>query len=706
MRKVWIIFAVIFLCALFLVSMAMSEEPKGVEHLTMEEIVVTESIITEPTAIVVEKKTIERGKNIYIPDVLRYEPEIDINRRAIMGDTADILAIRGLSGNRIMLNINGRPVNAAGVVGGYYIDWGTIPLDNIERIEIIRGGSSVRYGNNALGGVINVIMKKPSEKPTLTIFGTYGGGSDIEYIQNYRITHSYKIGPFGYSIAGSYQKAAPFLWNNDFEGKNISTTFYVDMPLGGEMLLGFQYANTERGFIRQNRLSDDPDNPDFYKKLNTDYPLAFGEMMAPPSGMAFIPGPGAEWDKTKYYFDFNYKQPVADGLLDLKAYKNYEDRKEKNYSDSNIVSTYPDGRLVLDQKVESDRSYGGSLEFTKPLSNHELLAGIEYKVLAFGDTTVNSIDVAYNNWIPYTSYKPSNKGIMWGYFIHDNWKLSDKLLITPGLRYDTYKVKPLYDNPMPEEKDEAITPKLTATYKISNSDTVTASAYQALRTPGIPEIWWWYNGMTGGKPSLKAERNNAGELTYQHNFGEKSYGRLSMYYYSVDDFIVMRFDPNWRGTYNIDKVKLWGGSIEGRTAVTEWLSAKANITYQKSEKEGDIFDQARLTDELDYLPEWKGNLGLDFSLPYRTLLTTTLRYVGEQQTIYAYSVGWGWPPQAKFKLMHLDPYATVDLELKIPVIKHSELGIYAENIFDKGYEERFGYPMVGRIVGASFKVVF
>ncbi|GAB6906484.1 hypothetical protein DESC_580061 [Desulfosarcina cetonica] len=91
------------------------------------------------------------------PDVLKGEPDIDLKRRTLVGDTADSLAIRGFSGNRILLNINGRPVNASGVVGGYYIDWGTIPLDNIEKIEIIRGGSSVRYGNNALGGVVSCI---------------------------------------------------------------------------------------------------------------------------------------------------------------------------------------------------------------------------------------------------------------------------------------------------------------------------------------------------------------------------------------------------------------------------------------------------------------------------------------------------------------------------------------------------------------------
>jgi iron complex outermembrane receptor protein len=179
-----------------------------------------------------------------------------------------------------------------------------------------------------------------------------------------------------------------------------------------------------------------------------------------------------------------------------------------------------------------------------------------------------------------------------------------------------------------------------------------------------------------------------------------------MYYYNIDDYIVLRFDPNWRGAYNIDKVELWGGSLEGKAYITDWLSAWANITYQKSKKEGDSFDTAHLTDELDYLPEWKGNLGLEFRLPYQAVLITNIRYVGDQHTIYAYSTGWGWPPVANFKLVELDSYTTADAELKVPVTKYGEIGIYAQNLFNNSYEERFGYPMSGRIVGASVKLTF
>ncbi len=672
------------------------------KHLTMEEIVVTEEILTDSSATVVGAKTIEKGKNLSIPDVLKYEPEIDINRKALVGDTGDILSIRGLSGNRIMLNIDSRSVNAAGVQGGYFIDWSTIPLDNIEKIEIMRGGSSVKYGNNAGGGVINVITKKPTEKPTLSFYGTYGFGKDNDDIQNYRITHTYKIGPFGYSIGGSYQKAGEFLWNNDYDAKNLSAKLYVDMPLKGEMSFGVQYTLVERGFAINNRLSANPDDPKFYQARNPDYPLSFGESFSPPRGNITEPGPGALWKKSKYLLDFSYKQPLGNAVIELKAYKNREDRDEKNYSASWINSAYPNGKLILDRTVKSDRSYGGSLEFAMPLNNHEIIGGIERKVIKTGGQDVHYVDNNYGVTGGPIAPSSGTSAYMWGYYLQDNWRITDSFLLTPGIRYDTYKSPQTGLAKEMDIKDEGISISLTGTYKLTNNDTITASIYRKYITPSAPDAWWWYEGFIGGlySTALKLEKNNAVELTFKHNFSRKDFIRLAFYRYSIDDFIRRFSIPTGRGCYNIDKVTLTGASVDGAYEVSKWLTMLGNITYQKSKKEGDAFDPSKLTDELDYTPQWKLNLGADIKLPYNSLLSLRGRYVGERLTVYSYRV----QGQTRYKLIELGSFITADAEIKIPVTKHSELGIYAENIFDKKYEERFGYPMSGRVVGAAIKI--
>lgn len=693
---------VLFISLFFLTPFVSSAEPT--RHLTMEEIVVTDEILTDTNTTVIGVKTIEKGKNLSIPDVLKYEAEIDISRRALVGDTGDILSIRGLSGNRIMLNIDGRSVNAAGVQGGYFIDWSTIPLDNIERIEIMKGGSSVKYGNNAGGGVINVITKKPTEKPTFTFYGTYGFGKDDDDVQNYRLTHTYKIGPFGYSIGGSYQKAGEFLWNNDYEAKNLAAKLYIDMPLKGEMLLGVQYTLVNRGFAINNRLSTNPYDSKFYQPRNPNYPLSFGESFSPSRGNITEPGPGADWEKTKYLLDFAYKQPIGNAMVELKAYKNFEDRDEKNYSASWINSAYPNGKLVLDRTVKSDRSYGGSLEFTMPLKNHEIIGGIERKVIKTGGQDVHFVDNNYGVTGGPIAPSSGTASYMWGFYLMDNWNITDKLLLTPGIRYDTYKAPQTGLAKELEIKEEGLSMSLTGTYKISKNDTITASIYRKYITPSAPDAWWWYEGFIGGlyTTSLELEKNNALELTYKHNFSQKDYVRLALYHYSIDDFIRRFSIPTGRGCYNIDKVTLTGASVDGAFEATKWLTLLGNITYQKSKKEGDVFDPSKLTNELDYTPKWKFNVGADIKLPYNSMLSLRGRYVGERLTVYSYRA----QGQTRYKLIELDSFITADVEIKVPVTKYAELGIYAENILDKKYEERFGYPMAGRLVGAAVKLTF
>lgn len=704
-----ILLSVIFIMGIFCFQLALSFADPADKHLTLQEIVVIGDTVNEPMSTDVGKKKIEKGKNINIPDVLKNEPDIDLKRRALIGDTADNLAIRGLSGNRILLNINERPVNACGVVGGYYIDWGTIPLDNIEKIELIRGGSSVRYGNSALGGVVNVITKKPTTDPTLTFFGTYGGGYDVDSFQNYRLTHTYKVGPLGYSLAASYQKADPFLWNNDFEGKNAAASIFLDMPFDGDLMLGFQYANSKRGFIRENRRSTNPNDPGFDEEIDDDYPLAFGETFSPNlgNGNALKPGPRANWDKTKYYLDVGYTQPIYDAILKFKIYKNYEDRRERNYSSSYLNPAYSDGELVFKRNVESDRSYGGSIELSRAIGSHEVMIGGEHKVLAYGDTDTHYIDLTYNNvwWVTEDdfSFKPSSKGVCWAAYAQDTWQISDRWLLTGGLRYDHYKNKSINGSTSPELEDDAVMPKLTATYQMTDNDTLTASLYQALRTPGLPETYWWAEGVTHGEPLLKPEKNTAAEMFFQHDFSRSDYIRFAAYYYYLDDYIIFRFDPNGdKYVYNIDKVRLYGTSLDGKYAFTDWLSGNASVTWQKSEKYGDSYDTAGLSDEIDYLHEWKASAGLEFKLPYQAVLNTTVRYVGERQAIYGYRI---WPQQY-FKLVELGPYVTADINLKVPLGNHVELNCYVENLFDEEYEEQFGYPMPGLIAGAGMKVSF
>ena len=87
---------------------------------------------------------------------------------AAMGAMTNEVNVRGLRSGALVL-MNGNPIAWR---GKYNLD--QIPANEIERIEIVKGGSSVLYGSDAMSGVINIITKKKSENKVYAGFGNYG----------------------------------------------------------------------------------------------------------------------------------------------------------------------------------------------------------------------------------------------------------------------------------------------------------------------------------------------------------------------------------------------------------------------------------------------------------------------------------------------------------------------------------------------------
>jgi len=82
-----------------------------------------------------------------------------------------VVRMQGLESGHVQMLINGQPI-FSGLAGVYGLQ--QIPAANIERIEVVKGAGSALYGSNAIAGVINIITKKPSLKPTFNISTSLG----------------------------------------------------------------------------------------------------------------------------------------------------------------------------------------------------------------------------------------------------------------------------------------------------------------------------------------------------------------------------------------------------------------------------------------------------------------------------------------------------------------------------------------------------
>ncbi|RXJ77086.1 hypothetical protein CRV03_07425 [Arcobacter sp. F155] len=207
----------------------------------------------------------EKGQSNNIGDFIFDDTEVSLNRKANFGDNGSGLLLRGQSGNRIALNIDGNNINSIGGMGAPYIDFSAIPMDNIERIDIIKGGSSIEYGH-ILGGVINAYTKKPKEKADFSFYGTSGGWDGANDFSNIRTSFSKRFGDFGISLGASHQEADAYLLNNDYESDSISARLYYFAPNDGELSLGVLYSDTTRGLVKDNSTG-----------ANSKYPTSLGE---------------------------------------------------------------------------------------------------------------------------------------------------------------------------------------------------------------------------------------------------------------------------------------------------------------------------------------------------------------------------------------------------------------------------------------------
>ena len=148
-------------------------------------------------------------------DALAVLPGIFVQKTGDFG-RADV-DIRGIGdrGRSVMVLIDGRPVKM-GLYGCTITH--SLPLDNVERIEVIRGPASVLYGSDALGGVVNIITKKPKRKYEGDFVTSYGSFNT----QQYRLRAGGNIDRMNFYVTGDYRLSDGYLDNSAYDGKSVT----------------------------------------------------------------------------------------------------------------------------------------------------------------------------------------------------------------------------------------------------------------------------------------------------------------------------------------------------------------------------------------------------------------------------------------------------------------------------------------------------
>ncbi len=147
---------------------------------------------------VIGRDTIELRQTTSVADLLRTTPGVTLVRNGGPGGFTSIF-IRGAQSEQTVALIDGVKINdPSSPAGGF--NFADLMTDSVERIEILRGPQSVLWGSQAIGGVVNLITRQPTETPTLRASGEYGSRNEAHLTGNVAGT----AGPVAYSAGAGY----------------------------------------------------------------------------------------------------------------------------------------------------------------------------------------------------------------------------------------------------------------------------------------------------------------------------------------------------------------------------------------------------------------------------------------------------------------------------------------------------------------------
>lgn len=591
---------------------------------------------------VISSKEIERKQKTTVLEVLKGLPGLDVVQNGGVGGATSIF-LRGANSEHTLVMIDGVEVNDPISPGRSY-DFAHLTVDNIERIEVIRGPQSTLYGSDAIGGVVNIITKKGEGKPKF--FLSTEGGSFTTFRESTGVSGGNRW--INYSLGFS---------RLDTDG--ISAASKKD-------------GNYERDGYKNTSLSA---RLGFIPKENLDVDFIFHYIKAKTELDNFGGVGGDDPNYVQESEQFLFKTQLGLSLFEkvwtqkLGFAMNDYDRDVKNKKDPQHPFDSERGQYD-GQLMKLDWQHHLQLHKTNALT-----FGFEYE-----REEGKSKYYWESIWGPGQSIFPNKTANIKGYYIQDEIKLWDRLFATLGIRIDdhsrfgsetTYRVAPAY---LIKETNTKIKGTFGTGFKAP-------TLYQLF----APATLW---GPIGNK-DLKPEKSKGWDFGVEQNFF-KNRVTLGATYFRNDFKDLIQFD--WgQGYINIAKAKTEGVELFASAKPIDDLTLRINYTYTDTED--------KTTGEA-LIRRPKNKIGFDINYHFLNNGNVNLGviYVGKRDDL-DFSIS----PSRRVKL---DQYTLVNLAVSYDITKNFQLFGRVENLLDKEYEEVKGFGTPGLSFFGGMKLSF
>lgn len=503
---------------------------EDLQEFALEDMVVTASRVptqkvdTPADISVITKEEIADQNYASASDALRAIPGVNVLGSGAKGSSMgqDKILLNG--DERVLVLVDGRRMNL-GSSGNSSADW-LPPVNAIERIEVLKGGGSALYGTDAVGGVINVIMKKGSDIGNHVTVKAAGGSWNAE---QYAISASGSTDSgLGLIVSATKERRGEYKFKNA-NGKSqlLKNSGYddtgvivkLDQKVGEDNRIGvnFEHINAEGGSpFGYSGFG----NTDSHKRISNNVALRY------------------DWNESsdergyvqvyKNYQHAHFRSPVAS--------------RQSNFTDSTIG-------------LEAQQNFKFS-------DTDELTVGLEYYKTTVDNTALYNGERDINN-----------KAI----FAENRWEFAPSWQLNTGLRYDHHS-----------KYGSEVTPKVALNKKFDENSNVYLSWGRVFNAPTTDDLFWhqvdssqWGTFYTYGDPNLKPEKGYVWTFGGNTKLNEKTSLSANVFYSKITDAIDWDYTsvPNYTLAVNVNKEKRRGLELSLNHDFDDKLSAYASYTY-------------------------------------------------------------------------------------------------------------------------------
>ncbi len=630
-----------------------------VELLEME--IVTASKVPEQLAKTISSVSVITADDLRrmgartIYDALRHLPGISVGIGNVGTNFISVRGIYTASSEKILIMLNSHMLNDVrfGSATSQFLD--NLPVENIQRIEVVKGPGSALYGANAFLGVINIITKRPDEI------------NGVELYVNTEFESGNSIGQ-GYN----------FLYGNKFQN-DLGFTFNANIiDHSGPDL------NVEADvFGRSGQANTKDEHVDIQTSLDKGQLSIKGRYLNREAGDYFgivnVLGGNSKQAVQSGFIEARIESDITNNLqLTFISYIDHQ--KTNNYYEAYPAGSIPSGHPfsgwnstgLIGNSRAKETSYGGEVKLLqREIKGHTVIWGISgrheklYDVKFFANSNpyflpeVQDVSDEFN-WIDNADRN------IWAVYIQDIWDITDDIRLLAGARDDYYS-----------DFGNTLNPRIGLSWDIPELFDIKLSYGTAFRAPDFYSQFVKNNLVAQGNNDLKPEKIQTFEASMGVELNERLLIRTTLFHNKLNDLIdkapgSIMFD-------NLGNVTSNGIEIEARSNLKMGGYIMANYSYTDSKYDnGDPFPR---------VPLHSGSVLLDLPLS---------RYFSWNLNAY-------WQNDSSRDRLDtrskMDGYIVVNTTLLAKKIrKDLELRFSVFNIFDKDYT----YPSAPKSIPGDY----